>query len=454
MAALAAIALAGCAVGPDYTAPDPGHVPESLPTIVPPSSAAGGNAASGDSASWYDGFNDSTLSSLLDIASTNSLDILQTLKRIEASRASLAGARAEFWPNVGFSASTSKGKSYNPDSDTERSSARFDASWEIDIFGKVSRSVEAARAELEAAEFGLDDAMVSLRAEIAAEYVNLRLRQNLLAIIRDNLGIQREFEEIAKSKFDAGFAPELDWLSAESQLRATEASLPAAEAETRECIRRIELLCSLAPGELDAMLAPEAPLPLPPATPAAIPSDLLRQRPDVRRAERNYAAALARIGVAKANYFPSVSIGAGFALATDSFASWGDAVRSMDFGPSLSWSILSFGRNRAKVANAKATAEEAALAYRSAVLSAFHEVENGAISLDSDLKRENPLAAAVEAQRKADALALAMYREDLGEYRDVLTARQSLLSQERSLAELRANLALSEIALCKALGTK
>jgi len=381
--------------------------------------------------------------------------VMQVLKRVESSRAALSGARAEYWPSVGFSASTSKSRRYSPDSSSESSSARFDASWEIDVFGKVRRSVEAARAELEAAEFTAEDAMVSLFAEIAAEYVNLRLQDEVCAITEANIGITEEFAKIAKSKYDAGMAPELDWLSAQSQLDTTRAALETAQAAKSSCRRRIELLASVAPHAFDALLDATAPsLPAAPQNPVAVPSDLLRRRPDVRRAERAYAAALARIGVAKASYYPSVSIGAGFSLSTDSFASWGDAVRSVNFGPSLGWSLLDFGRRGARLSQARIAAEEAALAYRSAVLSAFHEVEGCAIAIDREAARETFFQNALENQEKAADLATRMYKDDLGEYRDVLSAQQSLLSQRRSLAELRANRVLAGISLCKAIGVR
>lgn len=456
-AAAVCLALAGCAVGPDYSEPDPGAMPGALPSAIP---AGEGAAASGADAgaSWYDGFNDPGLTALLSLAETNSIDVLVALRRIEASRAALSAARAEFWPNVGFSAGTSKGKSWNPDGDSEKSSARFDASWEIDLFGRLRRSAEAARAELQAAEFTFEDAMVSLFAEIAAEYVNLLHQDELLAISEENIGIASNFHEIAKAKFDAGTVPELDWLSAQSQLSSAKAALASQEAARTACLRRIELLCSLPPGgagQITGRAGAGAPkIPEAPPLQPAIPSDLLRNRPDVRRAERAYAAALARVGVAKANYFPTVSIGAGFSLSSSEFADWGDAVRSLDFGPSLNWSIFSFGRTRAKVAQARAAAEVAALEYRAAALGAFHEVENAAIELDRDIVREGHMREALEAQRRACDLSLQMYREDLGEYKDVLSAQQALNSARREVSDLGANIILKKIALQKALGRR
>lgn len=450
LAALACAGLHGCAVGPDYAAPSAGRLPETMPA------ALGRGVATGEAkpgcASWYDGFGDAALSRLLATASTNSIDVLKVLSRVEASRASLAAARAEFWPKVGFSASTAKSRSYNPGSDSERTSGGFDASWELDVFGKLRRGAEAARAEFAAMEFTLEDALVTLHAEIAAEYVNLRLQEELCGIARENVEISEADAQIARAKFDAGTASELDWLSAKAQWEAAKASNESAVAARLECLRRLEQLCSLPPGS--GIDSGEGEIPEAPAIPAAIPSDLLRCRPDVRRAERSYAAALARVGVAKASYYPSVSIGAGFSLSSDSFASWGDAVRSISFGPSLNWSLLSFGRNSARVAQARAAAEEAALDYRAAVLAAFHEVEGAALELDRDARREVHLMENLETRRKACELASDMFENGLGEYRDVLSARQGFISARREVADLRSNVALRKIALQKALGRR
>ena len=433
----------GCAVGPDYSRPD----------VALPESFLAGPAGEGVvGPSWFDGFDDAILAGLLGIARTNNLGVLKTAVRIGASRAALAGSKAEYWPRVGFSAGATKGKTFDPDATTERASVGFDASWEPDFFGKVRRSVEAAEAELAAAELSLSDALLSLDAEVAAEYVNLRLLQTHYSVAATNLVLQREFYAISKAKFDAGMASERDSLSSKAQVHSTEAALPEAAAAITACIRRIEILLALNPGALDSLLAPPAPIPAAPDVALTVPSDLLRRRPDVRRAEKAYAASLARIGVAKANYFPSVSIGASAGLSNDSFSNWGDAVKSLGFGPSVNWTILSFGRTRAKVRQAEAAAEEATLDYRETVLRAVHEVEADAVDLDKALASVGPLRDALSAQEKVLGLSRKMYEQDLGEYLDVVSAQQAKLSAERSAAQAEAQVALSKIALHKALG--
>ena len=435
--------LAGCAVGPDFSRPE---------TNLPASYLAGGASGATNAPSWFDGFHDAVLSELLVSARTNNLGVLQAVQRVRASRAALSGAKAEHGPRAGFSASASKAKTFDPDATTERAGVGFDASWEPDLFGKVRRGVEAARAELAATELSLTDALVSLDAEIAAEYVNLRLLQTQLGVAVTNLSLQRTTFSIAKAKYDAGLSSELASLSSEAQLRATEAALPAARSAIAACIRRIEILCAQNPGALDALLSAPAPIPDAPAVALSIPSDLLRRRPDVRRAEQTYAAALARVGVARASYYPSVSIGAGASLSSASFSDWGDAVKTLSFGPSAQWDVLTFGRTAARVEQARAAAEEAALSYRETVLRAVHEVETQAVALRETIARAEPLRAAADAQARALALSQALYERDLGEYLDVVAAQQGRVSADRTLAEALADIALGRIALYKALG--
>ncbi len=444
MTGIASAIFSGCVVGPDF-APVAVDLPESY---IAESGDKGVSAAD----DWFAGFNDPVLLALLDIARTNNFAVAEAQVRIRASRANLEASRAEFWPKAGFGASASKSKSFDPDATTDRASLGFDASWEIDLFGKTRRSVEAQSAELLATELSEADARLSLDAELAAEYINLRLRQLQYAIEKDLLELTKSSYEIAKSKYESGMVPERDILSAISSLKQSEASLPESEAQITSCIRRIEILCAYNPGRLETLLRPAGEIPAPPDIALTIPSALLRNRPDIRKAEANYAAALARIGVAKAAYYPSVSIGAGASLSSDSFSDWGDAVKSVNIGPSLNWTLLDFGRNKAKVEAAKANAEEAALVYRETVLKAVHEVEAAAVDLDKEIAKVSPITDAVAAQEKASQLTLKMYEEGLGEYQEVISARQISHNLKRTSAELQANITLAKIALYKSIG--
>lgn len=434
--------LSGCVIGPSYKRPD----------ISLPEQFLAESSTTTNTKAWFDGFNDPILTALLNTAATNNLTIRQTMQRVRASRATLSGAKADYWPNVGFSASASKTKSFDPDATSERIGGGFDASWEPDLFGKKRRTVEAATAELEATELSLADAKLTLDAEIAAEYINLRLLQLQYQIATNNLALQESSYNIAKAKYEAGLSSELDSLSSESQMHATKATLPTAKAAIESCIRRIETLLALNPGKLDETLTPVKAIPIAPDVALTVPSELLRRRPDIRKAEKNYAAALARIGISQAAYYPTVSIGVNASLSSASFSDWGEAVKTIQAGPSIKWDILNFGRTKAQIEKAKATAEEAALVYRETVLKALHEVETEATSLKSDIERLQPLKKARDTQKRALTLAISMYEKDLGEYINVITAQQSQLTHDRSVAEADANLALAKIALYKSLG--
>lgn len=468
-AAALAVMAGGCAVGPDYSPPDDAGYPAAFSRRLAKTAEDGnpdlaillGNGALPNEVGFF-ALGDNRLAALQKIASTNNLGILQVVKRIDASRASLAATRAGYWPNIGFGASTSKTKNFNPESDGERSSLRFDASWELDLFGRVRRSAEAAQADLESAGYGLGDAMLSLQAEIASEYVNFCLRRQLWQIAKKNIELQKEFLKIASEKFDSGLGSEFDLQTAKAQLQSALAASTSAEAEVSSCVRRLESLCSLPPCSLNGLIeVDDLPMPIVPAFPpedsacdgglAAVVSDVMRKRPDVRKSERDYAAALARVGVATANYFPTVSIGAGLSMASNAFASWGNAVRSIDFGPSLNWNIFTFGRTKAQVAQARAKAEESALAYRETVLTAYHEIENALEAQYFDSERCTSLERAFVENLNAEQMARKSYEEGLGEYRDLLSSSQSRLSSERSLAEIMASVILDKIALAKSL---
>ena len=444
---VALCATTGCLVGPDFERPE-----TDLPASYLPGTLAGAATNLSADASWWRSFDDPVLATLVEAGLDANLGVQQAVQRVRASRAALASSKAAFWPNIGLSAGVTKGKSWNPDDSTTRASAGFDASWEIDLFGGLRRGAEAARADLAATEYALSDARLSLAAEIAGEYVTLRRLQAEYEIALANLAIQTNFHAIAEAKFNAGMADERDRIASEAQWRALEASLPESRAAIQQSIRRIEALLGLNPGLLDESLAQPLPVPAAPSLPASAPADLLRRRPDVRQAESRYAAALARVGVAVANRYPSISLGAGASVSSDSLSDWGEAVKSVSFGPSVKWSILDFGRGKAKVEQARATAEEAALQYRETVLSAVHEVETDWMKLREERARYKPLVKADELQARALGLSEDMYAKDLGEYQEVLSSQQALLSARRALVQQKANCTLHAIALYKALG--
>ncbi len=441
------VLCAGCLVGPDFERPE-----TDLPATYLPGTLGGAATNAMDATAWWRAFDDPVLATLVDAGLGGNLGVRQAVARVRASRASLASSKAAFWPDIGLSAGATRSRSWDPDETSTRASAGFDASWELDLFGGLRRGAEASRAELAATEYALADARLSLAAEIAGEYVSLRQQQAEYAIAIENLAIQTNFHAIAEAKFRAGMANERDRIASEAQWRALEASLPESRAAIQSSIRRIEALLGLNPGLLDDSLSLPLPVPSAPVLPPSVPADLLRRRPDVRQAEARYAAAVARIGVAVANRYPSISLGAGVSISSDSLSDWGEAVKAVSVGPSVRWSILDFGRGKAKVEQARANAEEAALQYRETVLGAVHEVETGWLKLREEGARYAPLVKAGELQARALELSEDMYAKDLGEYQEVLSAQQSFLNARRSIVQQKAACALHAIALYKALG--
>ena len=440
-------ALTGCLVGPDFERPE-----TDLPASYLPGTLANGTTNAVTDAVWWQSFDDPVLATLVAAGLEGNLGVQQAIQRVRASRASLSASKAAFWPDIGLSAGVTRSKSWNPDDSSTRASAGFDASWEIDLFGGLRRGAEASRAELAATEYALADARLTLAAEIAGEYVSLRRQQAEYAIALANLAVQTNFHAIAEAKFNAGMANERDRIASEAQWRSLEASLPETRAAIQQSIRRIEALLGLNPGLLEESLSKPLPVPSAPALPASAPADLLRRRPDVRQSESRYAAALARVGVAVANRYPSISLGAGASISSDSLSDWGEAVKTVSVGPNIRWSILDFGRGKAKVEQARAAAEESALQYRETVLAAVHEVETDWMKLREERTRYEPLVKADELQARALELSQDMYAKDLGEYQEVLSSQQALLNARRSLVQQKANCTLHAIALYKALG--
>ena len=264
--------------------------------------------------------------------------------------------------------------------------------------------------------------------------------------------VQRDTVRVIQARADAGTVAMLDLHAARAQMETTQASVPSAEAEVVAAIRGLEALAGRNPGMFDARLSPAGPIPELRSLPSAVPSDLLRRRPDVRKAEAEHHAATARIGVAQAALFPSFSlVGSGAATSSD-FVSWSDAMKCLGVGPMASWNIFSFGRNKAMVDQARAAAAEAALVYRETVLEALHDVETSWSAYEKESRREDGLRAARDHQRQALRLSRDLYAGGKGDYLDVLTAQASSLSAETEYASHRAAMAKDAVSLVRALG--
>jgi NodT family efflux transporter outer membrane factor (OMF) lipoprotein len=433
--ALAALAAA-CQVGPVHEPPQP-----QAPTAW---SAASGELAA--DAAWWRGFGDPVLDGLIERASAANIDLAIARARVLEARALRDAAAGGKWPSVSASAGAARvGPSENAvvfaPGDYDLYEAGFDARWEIDLFGRLDRLVEAAARDAEAAEEAERDARVTLVAEVAREYVTLRGAQRELAILRENLALQRDTLELTAAREQAGLSPELDTSRARTQAETTAAAIPVFEARARASILRLNVLVGEAPGALEAELG------------AGLPLEVLRRRPDVRRAERELARETELVGQRTAELYPRLVLfgSAGFQSQqlSDLFESGSTA---WSLGGSLLAPIFEGGRLRAELRAQEARAEEAALAWRGTVLEALREVEDALSSLAREREREARLAAATQAARRSVELASDLNAQGLVDFFQVLDAQRELVQVESELAISQTQVAARAVALYKALG--
>ncbi len=359
-ALFAALALAGCAsVGPDYKTP-------ATPAATVQGVDAARESAAQFQAAWWKQFNDPVLDTLIQRSAKGSLDLRIAEARLKESRALLGSAKFDQLPTIGTDVSYSRAIEQEPGFGTQRVAydtyqAGFDASWEVDVFGGVRRSVEAARADLGASEASLRDAQVSLFAEVARNYFALRGTQQRLAIAQRNINNQADTLKLIQARAQIGTASEQDVASASAQLSAAKAQLPVLDTQAQGYEYRLAVLLGERPGELDVDVSPTTFKPIATVLPIGDAGDVLSRRPDVRIAERQYAAATARIGVAKADFFPHISLGGfvGF-LAGQSNNFGSPATRAFSFGPSITWDGLNVERVRSNLHASEARADAAA----------------------------------------------------------------------------------------------
>ncbi|MFZ5776506.1 MAG: efflux transporter outer membrane subunit [Thermodesulfobacteriota bacterium] len=448
--------LVGCAVGPDYQPPH-----QELPDAWVGRPPGEGKPLPGQElARWWQGFGDPLLASLVERAIAGNLDLGRATARVRQARAARSMAMTGFGPALDAAASLQHGNSRlsttatTPAAVGDLYQTGFDAAWEIDLFGGTRRAFEAAGADLLAAEEGRRGVLVSLAAEVAASYINLRTLQERLAVLRRNRDAQEHTARIIRQRYEAGMASRLDLASAEAQAASTAALVPGLESALGQAMHGIALLLGMEPGALLAELSPAAPVPAGALVAhAGVPAELLRRRPDIRQAEALLHAATARIGVATADLFPRITLSASLAMrgTTPAAASeWANRLWSL--GPGLGWRLFESGRNLANLELHKAKEEEALLGYRQTVLAALAEVESALLAEARERDRQAALTGAVASQAKAAELALARYEAGVADFLAVLDARRSLLAAEDALAQGSGSLASSRVALYKALG--
>jgi multidrug efflux system outer membrane protein len=451
-----ALTLAGCAVGPDYETP------------ATATAAAFANAkhleysAQATQKDWWKLFKDDELNALIDKALRNNYDLKSALANLREARALYLEAGLNLAPIITSHANYTEQKrsigSLNNRNfvprDLKLYSVGFDAFWEVDFFGRVRRDIEASSDEIEAQEASLRDLGVSVIAEVARNYFELRGLQNQLAVAKKNADNQAQTLEITQARLEIGRGTELDTSRAQAQLDSTRAIIPPLETAINRAIHRLGVLTGQQPGALSAKLSQFAPLPkLPESISIGSPAELLRRRPDIRIAERSLAASTARIGVATADLFPRVTFVGTLSLEASMLSGLGAAgSEAYSAGPRISWAALDLGRVYARIKAADANAEANLAQYEQTVLNALEETENALVAYDRDRSRRALLASAAKASENAHHLAHLRFEEGIADFLTVLDTETRLLQDQSQLAQSETATATSLIAIYKALG--
>jgi NodT family efflux transporter outer membrane factor (OMF) lipoprotein len=489
--------LAACTVGPDFTAPDPrAQTPAGFNDTARAPNAAVTMQAQPDPL-WWTRFNDPVLNGLVERTVAGNPGLQQAVLRIAQARQNEAATRGAALPSIGANGSYTRqqlglrgileSRGAFEGAENLRGNSRleevepglgnraadalggalnaatrpsnlfqagFDASWELDLFGRIRRQVEQAGAQTGAALEGSNDALVSLLAEVAQTYAGLRGAQALAAAQQENVDAARELLRLNERRQRQGLGTQLDVENQRAQVTSFEAQLQPYTRQVQQAMNRLSVLTGQPPGTLDDALAAPRPIPpAPPVVPVGLPSDLARRRPDIRRAEANLHAATAGIGVAVAQFYPSISLTGSLGLRgveVSALSDWASHFYSL--GPTISIPIFQGGRLTANLKLAEARQQEAALAYRAAVLQGLQEVEDSLVAYRTDRAQAEKLRETVKAAGTALFLARDRYDHGLSSFIEVLDAQRVLVQARQQEVQARLALTNDVIALYKALG--
>ena len=431
-------------VGPDYKPQD---------ANTPAGWVGTKNAASPDTTllEWWTEFNDANLTSLIERAMKSNLDLRQAEERIRQARAASGVAGAGFWPTADVTGSATRSGTGTNKSNLFKTG--LDATWELDIFGGTRRNIEAAKADIRASIEDRRDVLVTLTSELAINYVQLRGYQQEIIIAQNNLKSQQQSASVVRKRYEGGFVSALDVANADAQVATTMSQIPLIETSAQQTIYNISVLLGQEPASLLEELSPASSIPLtPPEVPTGLPSEMLRRRPDIRRAEAQIHAATAQIGVATADLFPKFNLAGNIGISASRPGNLRWDQRSWSFGPSASWEIFNAGRVSSNIEVQKALQQQAVLAYKKTVLTAIQDVENALVAYANEQEHHKALIDAVAANRKAVDLATQLYVEGQTDFLSVLDAQRSLYNSEDSLVQSTRNLSTDLISLYKALG--
>ncbi|MGC1522332.1 MAG: efflux transporter outer membrane subunit [Steroidobacteraceae bacterium] len=452
---LTALLVASCAVGPDYRAP------QVAPAVVQNAQSAAFVTQSPE-ALWWQEFGDTELDSLVQRALAANLDLRSAYDRVRAARAVFVESNLDYAPHVqlegGYSHFDEQQPGFGPARvNAQSDSVGFDAAWEIDLFGHVRRSVQAARADLGAERANYQGAQVTVAAEVARNYFELRGAQRRIAVAREDLDTEHQTLKLTQLLDETGRGSELDVQRSRARVKATEATIPPLEAAEKQADYRLAVLLGERPGALDQELRPAAVATYAKALPIGDPTELLRRRPDVRAAERQLAAATARVGVATADLFPRVNV-TGFVgfLSGDVGRLFGttsgDNARAWSIAPTVSWAAFDLGSVRARLRASEAQSDAAAANYEKVVLTALEDTENSFVAYGARQSQLKSLTEQAQASRRAAELANTQYREGAADFLVLLDAQRTQLDAEDSVAQAQTAVNVSVVAIYKALG--
>jgi multidrug efflux system outer membrane protein len=461
LVAVFALLPACVTVGPDYEKPQ-------IPTPDAWTQAIAVNADTQPALqSWWIIFNDPMLNDLIQRARESNLDLRVAISRISEARSRLGISKSAELPDITLGGGVSRTRQSDdgefaqlaPADGFESQSlyeAGFDATWEIDVFGGIRRRVEAAGAEFEATVDEQRDVLVTLLSEVAMNYIAMRSAQQRLQFAAENVASQEHSLELARSRFNSGLTSKLDVAQATSNLGDTRAVIPLLEIRKIQALNRLAVLIGIPAGSLQKEFASVAPIPFPPENELiglGVPADVLRQRPDIRAAERQLAAQTARVGVATAELYPRFGLSGVIGLQSQNAGNlFSSASEAWSVGLPFQWNVFSGGRIRSDIAVQEERATQAGLQYRQAVLIALEEVENSAVSFSQQQTRFYILRDTVTSSQEAVKLVTVQYETGLTDFNNVLTTQRTLFGQQDKLSVAQAERSLNLVALYKALG--
>lgn len=446
---LSLVIVATASVGPDYHRPD----------VTSPVAWKTASAATAlPRGAWWTLFNDPSLDVLVTRALSANQSLAAAAARVEQARAAAGVARSSYLPSVGLNPSVSRARSSEtidnraPVTESTTYRAALDASWELDLFGRVRRLNESARAEATASTADFENVRLALAAEVASSWFTLRGLDRELTLVTDGVVLRRKALELVSARRDNGAATDFDLARAEAELASTEAEA-AALANRRAAVQNaLAVLVGEAAPSFE-ISAGKSEITNPPAVPAGLPSEMLERRPDIAAAEAQLAAANARIGVAKAAFFPAISLTGSFGYASGDIDRLTNADSKLwSVGPSLYLPLFQGGRNQANLARSRAAFDESTALFRQRVLVAFREVQDALTSTQLLAEQDAAQDRAVAAARRAGSLAQTRYDAGYVNYFEVLDTQRTVLAAERATAQLKTQRLVNSIVLIKALG--